>query len=195
MAHLRHDGGLPLKHVGRRVFAAELQWVGQCGSDESAVGARQGDCPSSEMLLGNCFGAINAVPHLDAVEIDFHDALFAPKELDEDGEIRLQSLAKPTHFGPEKDVLGGLLRDSAAATEALAGTAFLEGFVDFDEVEAIVVQKALVLACHHGHRHVNAHRVERHPVVFEPKLFAATDLLGATNHHKRRHIDGTPPID
>ena len=55
---------------------------------------------SAEMLFGHGFHAIDAIAHFDAVQVDFHDALLAPHELNEHGEIRLESLAQPRTSGP-----------------------------------------------------------------------------------------------
>ena len=95
MAHLSHDGCLPLVHVGRGVLAAVFERIGQGGGDEGTVGARQGDGSAAEVLLGDCLGTIDAVAHLDAVEIDLHDALLAPYQFDEYGEIDLEALTNP----------------------------------------------------------------------------------------------------
>ena len=194
MSHLLHDGRLPPEDVRRGVFATEFQWIGKGCGDKSAIWACQGDCGPSEVLLRYSFGPIDAVTHFDGVEIDFHDAFLAPDELNQDGKVGFQALTNPAGIWPEKDVLGCLLADGAAASVAFAGASFLHRLVDFDEVEAVVGEETLVLACHNGDRHVDAHRVERYPMMLEAQLFAPMYLLGTTDYHKWRDIDGTPLI-
>ena len=65
----------------------------------------------AEVLLSNSLGTIDAIAHLDGVEIDLHDALLGPEEFDEGGEIDLKALAHPAAAWPEEDILGRLLRD------------------------------------------------------------------------------------
>lgn len=96
---------------------------------------------------------------------------------------------------PEKDVLGRLLRDGAGSTVALTRTAFLHGYTYLSHIKPMVHQESLVLARHHGHRHVDGHGIERHPMVAQPNLLAPANLLGATDKHQRCDVDGTPPIE
>ena len=107
--HLLQDAGLTLEHIGGWRLAGELTGIGQRGGNESTLTASEVFGILMEMLLGNSLGAIDAIAHLDGVEIDLHDALLGPEEFDECSEIDLKTLAHPTAAWPEKDILGGLL--------------------------------------------------------------------------------------
>lgn len=95
MPHLPHDGGLPLKHVAGGIFGTVFKRIGKCGGDEGAVGAAELLGRAAEMLLCYGFGPVDAVSHLDGVKVDFHDALLAPAQFDQDSEVGLESFADP----------------------------------------------------------------------------------------------------
>ena len=142
-----------------------------------------------------CYGvcSVDAVAHLYAVEVDFHDAVFAPDGLDEDGEVDFEAFAHPAAGGPEEDVLGCLLADGAASALAAAGDAVSDYGLELVEVEAVVLEEELVFAGHDGYGHVEAHVVvEADPVVLEADLFAAAYLLAAADDHEWCDVDGAP---
>lgn len=188
--HLVHDLSLALPHVGRGRLATVSSGVGERGGYQCAVGAREVVGVDAEVLLGHGLHAVDAVAHLDGVEIDLHDALLAPKSLDEESEVGLQALAQPRAALPQKHVLGRLLRDGAAATQPLAVVEVLQGgLLDGFVVEAVVLHEALVLAGDHSHGHGARHTLQRNPLVVETDGTAIGDLFEATREHERREID------
>ena len=104
-----------------------------------------------EMPFSNSVGTIDAIAHLDGVEIDLHDALLRPKQLDKESKISLKALAQPRTAGPKKNVLGSLLADGASSELtflrmlAVAARSMLNGL----EVKAMMLQKTLILTRHH----------------------------------------------
>lgn len=147
------------------------------------------------MLLSYGFGSIDAVAHLDGIEVDLHDAFLAPDEFDEHGEVGFQPLAHPAWLRPEEHILGRLLTDSAAAAVAFARATFLQSLVYLDEVESVVREEPLVFAGHHSHGQVDAHRIERYPMMLEAQCVAVVHLLGTADYHQGGDIDGTPLVD
>ena len=112
-AHFTLDAGLPLAHIGTGGAGAVDTGIGECGSYQGTVGTAEVGCLAVEMIFGTGSYAIDGIAHLDGVEVDFHDALLAPQELDEGCEVDFEAFAGPTAAGPEEPVLGCLLRDGA----------------------------------------------------------------------------------
>lgn len=146
-AHLVQDATLALQHIRAGVAGVEAAGIGQRNGYEGALAAGEFGSRSTEMVLCNSVGTIDAVAHLDAVQVDFHDALLAPQEFDEAGEIDLEALAHPGTAGPEKNVLGRLLRDGGGSVLALVGVLDVAhgGLLDGFEVKAVVLQEAGIL--------------------------------------------------
>ena len=141
------------------------------------------------MVFGYCIYAIDSVAHLDGVEVDFHNALLAPDELDECGEISLKSFAYPRPARPEEHVLGCLLSDGAGTQFAFAPLHITLGsLLDGIIVETVVQQKALVLAGHDGHGHVGRNMLQGHPVVVPRDALTTLHLLNAADEHERSGI-------
>ena len=95
MAHLAHYLCLAAEDVGAGVEGAVAEGVGEGGCDEGAVGAGELTGGSAEVLPCHGVDAVDAVAHLDGVEVYFHDAVLAPDEFDEDGEIGFEAFAEP----------------------------------------------------------------------------------------------------
>lgn len=82
VAHLVLDSGLALAQVGGGIGRVVSQWIGQCGSYQGALAARESLGCGMEVVTCHGFDAVYAMPHFDRVEVNFHDPLFGPKELD-----------------------------------------------------------------------------------------------------------------
>ena len=59
-------------------------------------------CMTSEMFKSYSLSAIDAVTHLDGVEVDFHDAVFRPERLDKNREIDLEAFTCPRRLRPQE---------------------------------------------------------------------------------------------
>src|SRR5277367_5959813 len=90
-------------------------------------------------------GTVNAGAELGDVQIHFQNPPLGPGSLDEQREVRLESLAKITAPRPEEKVLGDLLADGAGAAHAMTMLIQLVGFLDGFHVETPVLGKLLIL--------------------------------------------------
>jgi len=114
--------------------AIELDGIGQrCCNESTAIGIEVAGM-TAEVFERHCLGAIDAVTHLDGVEIHFHDAMFRPESLDEDGEICLESLACPRRLGPQEYVLCRLLADGAGTSHSTLLFLFLQRLLNGIEI-------------------------------------------------------------
>ena len=136
--------------------------------------------------------AIDAVAHLNGIQIHFHDALLAPDVLDEEGEVGLQTLAHPAVARPQEHILGGLLRDGAGTAFAATAQGFEPGQIDLFEVEAMVLFKQVVLAGNHCLGHVVGDAVEGYPLVVDGGVLAGEQVACAFHDHERRVIHRHP---
>lgn len=93
--HLAVNLSLALAHIRRWIATVKFYGVGQRGRNKGtlALGERQGI--GIEMVLRHGLSAIDAIAHLDGVQIHFHYAFLAPKSLYQECEIRLQPFPKP----------------------------------------------------------------------------------------------------
>ena len=146
------------------------------------------------MLLRHSLGPVYAVPHLNGIQIDFHDPVLAPDEFNQGRKIRLQPLAYPTVIRPQKHILSRLLGDGAATPVTLAGPALLNGCTDGLEIKAMMLQVQLILTGNNGNRHVQGHVVQRNPVVPQPDLLAVRYLLTTADYHQRGYIYRHPTV-
>ena len=89
---------------------------------------------------------------------------------------------------PQEHVLCRLLADGACSAFPLALFVLFHGFLYFDEVEAVVGGKAIVLGCDDGHRQVGRNPVERHPLVMPCGTFSFKNLLHTSDNHQRRDV-------
>ncbi len=153
VSHVRLDLSCAQSHISARIARGKLPRVRQRGGNQRAIVAREVSRALAEVVFGASLDAVYAVAHFDGVEINLHDALLAPKQFDEGGEINLETFAHPRPPGPQKNVLGRLLRDGARAIflGASGCQIALGGGADGLEVETMMKQKAGILAGHHGH--------------------------------------------
>ena len=189
--HLVHYAPLALAQIVARVGRIVDKRVGQRRRYEGALAPGEVFRRRAEVPLGHGRRPVDAVAHLDGVEVDLHYALLAPHQLDEGGEVSLQPFPHPCAARPEEHVLGRLLRDGARAhlALALAPDVVLGGLLYGAEVEAVVRKELGVLAGHDCLRQVWRHILERHPPVVELKALAALALLDEADEHERREVD------
>lgn len=93
--HLMQYPRLPLSHIRPRMVRTEMAWIGESGCDERTVGPCQLRCGTVEMLFRHGLDAIDAVAHLNGVQVNLHNTLLGPEKLDEEREISFQALADP----------------------------------------------------------------------------------------------------
>ena len=179
-----------LAHPGAGVAAVALQGVGQRHGDVSTLGTRQPVGRSIEVETRHGISAVNPAPHLDGIEINFHDALFAPDFLNQESEISLQAFSQPGTLLPQEHVAGRLLADGARAPLTLAFPSLKLSFLNLFQVKTAVFKEQIVLARHHRLRQVVGDPVQRHPVVIDLGAIAMQDRLDSADEHQRRDIDG-----
>ena len=133
---------LALLHVGTRILGVKLTWVRQGGSYQGALTTEEVLRLLVEMILSHSIHAIDAVAHLDTVEIHLHDTLLAPHHLNEEGEIHLKSLASPGATRPKEDILGSLLTDGGGTMHLAATSIILGCTLDGIEVKSMMFQES-----------------------------------------------------
>ena len=109
--HLMKDALLALQHVATGLGRIETAGIGQRSGNEGTLLTGKLRGAGVEMPFGHRIGTIDAVAHLDGVEIDLHDALLRPEEFYQHREINLETFAQPRTARPKEDVLGRLLTD------------------------------------------------------------------------------------
>ena len=149
-SHLAHYLSLALQHVGRGIGRAELAGIGQCGGNESTLGASEILCLTVEMVFRNCIGTVDSVAHLYGIELDLHYALLAPHYFYKTGEICLKTLAHPCASRPKENIFGCLLTDGACSELRLVllSTVALCRLLYRLEIKSVVLHETLVLARH-----------------------------------------------
>lgn len=181
--------------VGGGVLGGEFPGIGQCGGYQRALGACEVDGLLVEMMLRTSLHAVDAIAHLYGVEIDFHDALLAPHQFDEKGEVCLKPLAHPTAARPQEDILRRLLRDGAATMDSSAIDVVSCGLLYGVHVEPMMKKKTLILTRHHCHGHVGTNLIHGNPRVVPLQRLALTSLLEKAYHHEGRDIDRQKLVD
>ena len=177
---------MSFKHVARRAFRAVFARVGQRGCDKSAIRFGEFAGRSPEMLLSYGFRAIDAVARFDGVEIYFHDAAFAPEQLNQNCEVCFEAFPYPRVSGPEEHVLGRLLADCACASQFFPRFMLVNSLLNGYKVESVMLCEALVFRCDDGNREIFRHIFQLHPMMFESDFLPPCHLLPATDNHKRR---------
>ena len=77
------------------MLAGERPRIGQRGGNQRTLTGGEVLGGKAEMRFGYCRDPVNALAHLDRVEIHLHDALLRPEQFDERGEVDLEALARP----------------------------------------------------------------------------------------------------
>ncbi|EJX08380.1 hypothetical protein EVA_03519 [gut metagenome] len=146
-----------------------------------------------EVCLRHSLSTIDAGGHLDAVEINLHNALLRPTMLNENGKIHLKALAQPGRRRPKKNVFRRLLTDGTCPSPTTAGTCLIDSFADGFKIEPLVLKKTLVLGCHHGKGKVGRHGLQIHPLM-APLPTQAVISLHRPNDHERGDAHRKPTI-
>ena len=180
------------EHVATGTGGIEPAGIGERGGDEGTLRARQVPGLTVEVPLGHGIGSIDAITHLNGVEIDLHDALLAPEEFNKYGEIGLEAFANPRTARPQKDVLGSLLGDGAGTKLAFLRMLPIATGSIFNcfEVEAMMFKETLVLTGHDCHWQRGGDVFERNPMMTQRDRLTSAELLSATDKHQGREIDG-----
>ena len=176
----------PLVEIAGRFGRITLQRCRIAGRDEGRLA--QGELVGTlvEIVLGGRLGAIDAGTHLYQVQVHLHDTLFAPESLNQKGEIDLSPFPYPGMAVPEEHVLGGLLRDGAGPTLALALFLLVDGLLHRSPVEAAVRQEIIVFGSHRTVGHIVGNLFDVAPLFLDREIIF--DL--ADNHQGRyRRID------
>ena len=105
LVHALLDGVVHLLHFGTWMGAVAVQGIGQRDGDIGALVFGQAVGGGVEIDVCHGVGTIDALAHLDGVEIDLHDAFLAPDFLNQKGEISLQALTQPRPVLPQEDVV------------------------------------------------------------------------------------------
>lgn len=91
--HFVEDALLAFQHVSGRIGRIEATGIGQRHRNQGALGLGELRGLRVEVPLSDSIGAIDAVTHLDGIQIDFHDALFRPEDFYQRREIDFKALA------------------------------------------------------------------------------------------------------
>ena len=141
------------------------------------------------MSLCDCFSTINTVSHFDRVQINFHDTFFPPNPFDQDGEISLDAFAQISPSGPEKHVLGSLLRDSARSSYTFAFFGIGTSFLNLYHIETVMVEKKIVFRSHDRLYQWLGNLLQRHPFVFQLDGLAIPHLFVDADEHQRSVVN------
>src|SRR5204863_3814287 len=103
-----------------------------------------------EPVLSRRLRTINTFSHFYAVEVNFHDALFTPHQLDQQCKPGLKPFTDVTSAGPQKYVFGTLLRNSAASPDLFSFFVRLNSFFNGIEIKTVMFEIISVLTAHDG---------------------------------------------
>lgn len=189
LLHALEDGLVHFAHAGGGVAAVTLQGIGKRDGDVGALFAGQFVGRGAEVDARHGVGTIDALPHLDGIEIDLHDALLAPNGLYQEGEIGLEALAQPAAVLPQEHVAGRLLTDGAGAPLPLALLGLDLGLLDLLQIKALVLEEQVVLAGHDRLGQIVVDFLQRHPMMIDFGCFSIHNGLDTANQHQRCDID------
>jgi hypothetical protein len=116
--------------IGFVVAGVCTEGPGKAGSKEDGLVLGEGGGGMVEIVLAGSLAAIDAGAELYDVEVDLHDAAFAPEQFNQDHIVGLHHFTEKVAAVGEETVFGGLLADAAAATQ---GAAILIGKVSLTE--------------------------------------------------------------
>ena len=106
--------------IGFVVAGVCTEGPGKAGSKEDGLMLGEGGGGMVEIVLAGSLAAIDAGAELYDVEVDLHDAAFAPEQLNQDHIVGLHHFTEKVAAVGEETVFGGLLADAAAATQGAA---------------------------------------------------------------------------
>ena len=116
--------------IGFVVVGIGAEGPGKGDGKEDGLVLGEGGGGMVEIVLAGSLAAIDAGAELYDVEVDLHDAAFAPEQFNQDHIVGLNQFAEKDAAVGKETVFGGLLADAAAATQ---GTALLIGEVSLTE--------------------------------------------------------------
>ena len=134
-----------------------------------------------EIVIGCCLGTKHAIAHLNHIQIHFHDAFLAPKELNQDREICLYCLAQVGARVESEDILCRLLRDCAASADNTPIALILlirKG--DSIPIEATVLVELGVLVVDDSSDEVGGDVLQWYPLVLYVQLASLLTRLDVT---------------
>ena len=159
-----------LKRIGvRRVFGRRLEQTGEHGGFGQIDVAHR----LAEIELGCRLNAHGAAAQIGAVEIELEDFVLAEARLKPERQIGFLDLAVEGALGIEKDVLGELLGQRAAALDHHVGAGVGDhGAGGADDVHAEMFEEPPVFGGQHGLDQMIGDLLQRHSVRTEHAALA-----------------------
>ena len=114
-----------------------------------------------------CLGSIGADACFCDVQIDFHDAAFAPDGFDQKCEIHFRHFAEvtgPATALPEKYIFGGLLADGRSAAYPPAAFVALKGLFDGFAVKSVMAAEFAIFGGYDGTHQIGGNVGQPRPV-------------------------------
>lgn len=96
------------------------EWPGKGDGKEDGLVFGERGCGMMEIVLAGSLAAIDTETELYDVEIDLHDAAFAPEQFNQDHIVGLHHFAEKGAAVGKETVFCGLLADAAATTQGTA---------------------------------------------------------------------------
>lgn len=193
--HLTQDLSLTADDVARWMLRVEASGIGQgCGNQRSLT-TGQSRCRRVEVIPGHGFSPVNAVARFHGVQIYFQNAVLAPENFDEHGEIDFQPFPIPGGTRPEEHVLGRLLADGAGTARPFAVLVLTDGFLDLLRIKPPMLEKPLVFGCNDGTFQIIRNVVARLPIVVPHQPVTAEKLFDRPYDHQRCHHNGYKTVN
>ena len=140
-----------------------------------------------EIVVGCCLGTKHTIAHFNHIQIYLHDALLAPKELYQDGEICLYCLAQVGARVESEDVLCRLLGDcTTSADNTPIVLILLIRIGDSIPIEATVLVELGILVVDDSSDEVGGDVLQWRPLVLYVQLASRLMRLDMTEQHQRR---------
>lgn len=140
-----------------------------------------------EIVIGCCLGTKHAIAHFNHIQIHFHDAFLAPKELYQDREICLYRFAQVGARVESEDILSRLLGDCAAsAYNTPIALILLIRIGDSIPIKATVLVELGILVVDDSSDEVGGDVLQCYPLVLYVQLASLLTRLNVTEQHERR---------
>lgn len=141
------------------------------------------------MGFGYRLHSVDAVSHLNRIEIDFHNPFFAPYPFDQQGEIDFYAFSYITFRWKQEDILSCLLGYGAGATHPLSFFRLITCLLYLFDIKAVVVEKQIILGSDHGLHQRLGYLRQRNPRMFEFERLPRFILVVQPCQHQRRIIN------